>query len=77
MEDKSHPDVFASAVLQFAKRWDGELKSAAGTVACGCERSRQLMSESEHDPGCPIHVLLRSGRLMVEEALGNLGVDDD
>jgi len=77
MEDKRHPDVFASAVLEFAKRWDGEMTRAADSVRCTCSSAPGIKSESDHEPACPINILLRSGRLMVEEALTNLGVDDD
>ena len=50
---------------------------AADTVPCTCSHPPRIKCQSDHEPACPIHVLLRSGRLMVEEALANLGVDDD
>jgi len=77
MENTRHSDVIASAVLEFAKRWDGEMTRAADTVPCTCSHPPRIKCQSDHEPACPIHVLLRSGRLMVEEALANLGVDDD
>jgi hypothetical protein len=71
MGNTREPDVVAAGVLEFAKRWDSELRRAAGRVACSCQ-SADILSESEHEPGCPVHVLLRSGRLMVEEAASGL-----
>lgn len=67
-------DVIASAVLEFAKRWDSELRRAAERMHCDCPN--QIRIESEHDPRCPVHVLLRSGRLMVEEANDALGDEE-
>jgi hypothetical protein len=77
MENTRHSDVIASAVLEFAKGWDGEMMWAADTAPCTCSHPPGLKSQSDHEPACPIHVLLRSGQLMVEEASANLGVEDD
>lgn len=63
-----------AAKAEFAKRWSAELtRSAAGMIknggcVCGVDTEQATSEFSHTEPQCGVYILLRTGRLMLEDS---------